>query len=298
YLRRMLIFKELKNLKLTDIDCLYIRYPGANPLFLYFLKKNKNKKIILEIPTYPYDKEANGFMKKIYIFIDFISRQHLKKYVSNIVTYSEDKKIYGIECININNAIDFDELKLKKNKNQKNKIVFTSVSLCASWHGIDRMLNSIENYYKNKGTEDVLFYIVGEGSESSKLKEITKNSKILQGKVKFFGFKGIEELDKIYDETDIGIGCLANHRKGVYTIQALKNKEYAAKGLPIIYSEDDPGLREANFVYKVSFDEELLNIQDIISWYKLLKITPNEIREYVKNFSWENEMRKVVKKVK
>ncbi|MGL5426402.1 MAG: glycosyltransferase, partial [Cetobacterium sp.] len=94
--------------------------------------------------------------------------------------------------------------------------------------------------------------------------------------------------------TDIAVGCLGNHRKGIYTIQALKNKEYMAKGLPMIFSEDDPGLREKEFVYKATHDEELINIENLIKWYEKLNITPEEIRKHAEEFTWDKQMKKVI----
>ncbi|MGL5356408.1 MAG: glycosyltransferase, partial [Cetobacterium sp.] len=230
-----------------NIEIIYIRYQHfSSPSFIKFLKKNKNKRIILEIPTYPYDDEYKNATKlrKTTHLIDKIYRQKIQKYVDKIVTFSTDTKIWDIPCINISNGINLEEMKMVKYINQNKKIRFTSVSSCDFWHGIDRFLLSLEEYGKKSIKKDILFNIVGEGAESNKFKDIVSKSEYLSKIVVFKGFKSGKELDDIYDETDIAVGCLGNHRKGIYTIQALKNKEYMAKGLPMIFSEDDPGLRE------------------------------------------------------
>ncbi|MGL5965499.1 MAG: glycosyltransferase, partial [Fusobacteriaceae bacterium] len=259
----------------NDIDLIYIRYPGSNKYFIKFLKKIKmnNIKIIIEIPTYPYDKES----KKIHIskILDKIYRQKLYKYVDKIVTYSEDKEIWGIPCINISNGIDLEEVKMVNKKSRDtNKIVFTSVSNCSFWHGIDRFLLSLEEYGKKSIKKDILFNIVGEGAESNKFKDIVSRSEYLSKVVVFKGFKSGKELDDIYDETDIGLGSLARHRSGLETMRALKNREYCAKGLPMIFSEDDPDLRDVPFVYHVTPDEKLIDIDEVINWYENIKLKP------------------------
>ena len=301
YLKRFIIFVKMNKLNLGKYDLIYLRSPGFNPFVVKFLKNCKKKyqkqKILLEIPTYPYDQEDFNTITKIYNYIDRISRKNIDKYIDRIVTYSEDKKIFNVPCINISNGIDLEEMGLVNKKEHEN-IVFTSVSLCFFWHGIDRFLNSLLKYRKNGGIEKIKFNIVGEGTESYKLKTLVKNNIELKDMVMFHGFKSGKDLEEIYNETDIAVGCLGNHRKGISYVQALKNREYAAKGLPMIFSENDPGFKDVNFVFKVSEDEELLDICKIIEWYKNLKISSSEIREYSKKFTWRKQMEKVLNEVK
>ncbi|MGL5058156.1 MAG: glycosyltransferase, partial [Fusobacteriaceae bacterium] len=209
-----------------DINLIFIRTIGSYPWTLNYFKflKKQGKKIILEIPTYPYDMEKNKLSPLN--FLDKYYRKKLYKYVDKIVTYSEDKEIWGIPCINISNGIDLEAVQMvNKQEKDKNLIVFTSVSNCSFWHGIDRFLLSLEKYGQLDSKKEIKFNIVGEGSESDKIKEIVSKSGYLSKVVNFAGFKSGEDLDHIYDETSIAVGCLGNHRKGIYTIQALKNKE-------------------------------------------------------------------------
>lgn len=292
-LKRFILFFKLKKISLELYDLIYIRNPGSNPFFISFLKEIKNKKIIMEIPTYPYDNEANTLLLKVQNMLDKVYRIKLKNYVQRMVTYSDDKEIWGIPCINISNGIDLDEIKIIDKKNIKDKIVFTSISNCSFWHGIDRFIYSILEYIKNNGKEEMVFNIVGEGNETSKLKRIVKENK-LENIVIFHGKQLDKELEEICNITDIGIGSLGIHRISLETVQPLKNREYCAKGLPFIISFNDPDFINKEFIYKVSNDEKLFDIEKIIEWYKNLKITSEEIKEYSKNFSWDIQMKKVV----
>lgn len=77
-------------------------------------------------------------------------------------------------------------------------------------------------------------------------------------------------------------------------MKALKNREYCAKGLPMIFSENDLDFENANFVYKAPADESLIDINDVINWYGNLKVSSHEIREFSKKFSWDIQMKKVI----
>ena len=84
------------------IEVIYIRYNHiANPSFINFLKKIKEKsiKIILEIPTYPYDLEYTNvnFLAKLKHKIEKLYRQKMKKYIDRVVTFTNDKEILIME---------------------------------------------------------------------------------------------------------------------------------------------------------------------------------------------------------
>lgn len=293
------IKKLLNYISVGKFDFVYIRYlREANPFFINFLKKIKKKhniKIILEIPTYPYDSEDQnlGVLRIIRKSIEIKYRQKLHKYVDKIVTYSLDEKIFNIPCINISNGIDLETIKLiKKNKNES--INFISISTCSFWHGIDRFLYSLLQYIRNGGKEKIRFHIVGEGSETPKLKKIVKDNVELQDIVVFHGFKSGEELNEIYNNSDVAIGSLGIHKLKLESVQPLKNREYCAKGLPFVIGFNDPNFKNKEYVYETSYDDELINIEKLIKWYKNLNISPEEIRKDAEKFTWDIQMKKVL----
>jgi hypothetical protein len=289
------IFKKIKQFIYKEkISVLYIRYYRTGILFYNFIKYVKKQyklKIILEIPTYPYDNEVGA--GNFGILIDRVLRKKIYKYVDNIVTYSNDKVIWNIPCINISNGIDLKEVKIIEKK-QHLGINFISVSNCSFWHEIDRFLYSLLQYKKNGGIEDLKFYIVGEGEETSKLKKIVDDNMELQDIVIFHGFKSGEELDEIYNNSDIALGSLGIHRLKLESVQPLKNREYCAKGLPFIIGFNDPNFKNKEYVYEVSYDDELIDIEKLIKWYRNLKISPEEIRKDAEEFTWDIQMKKVL----
>ncbi|WP_373106439.1 glycosyltransferase [Fusobacterium mortiferum] len=285
------------------IELIYIRYVYlANPFFNNFLKKvkEKNRKIILEIPTYPYDGELKnkGILRNIKYGIEKISRNKMTKYIDKIVTYSEDKIIFQKETINLSNGIDVNKISLI-NKEQKKEISFLMVAGLAFWHGVDRFLYSLLQYRKNGGKEKIKFHIVGEGTETSKLKKIVEDNIELQDIVIFYGFKSGEELDEIYNYSDIAVSSLGFSRDGTEKGSTLKVREYCAKGLPFILGYKDTSfIGNEKFIYNVPNDESLIDISKVIKWYKSLEYTHKEIRKYAEeNLSWDNQMRKVLDEI-
>lgn len=293
------IFSKLKNKKFyQDIDIIYLRYIRTTPWSLSYYKflKKLGKKVVIEIPTYPYDEENKK--KNIFDKLDKKYRLKLYKYVNKIVTYSDDKEIWKIPCINIFNGIDLDEVDIitKKLKNN-NKITFTSVSNCSFWHGIDRFLYSILEYKKNFSEDNIVFNIVGEGKETSKLKKIVDENPVLKENIIFHGFKSGKELDEIYNQTDIAVGCLGCYRKGIEKVSSLKNIEYCAKGLPMIFSEIDERYIGKKFVFKVANDDSEINLLNILKWYKNLEVKPEEIRSFSLKYSWNIQVKKIMENI-
>lgn len=286
----------------NNFNFIYIRYACfADQDFLKFLKNIKVQgiKILLEIPTYPYDEEfkdknSRNELKKI--AIEKKCRLLLKEYVDRIITFSNDSEIFGIKTIKISNGINLDDIKIADKKEKINEINFVGIAIISFWSGFDRMILSMAEYYKNNPNEIVKFHIVGDGDKKvvTELKNLVKKNN-LEKYVIFYGYKSGKELDKIYEKIDIGIGNLGNFRKGLIDGGGLKNQEYCAKGLPFIIAGYDDNYKNVDFMYKISADESLINLNKIIDWYKNLQITPEQIRKYVEdNLTWDIQMKKVV----
>ena len=89
------ISRYVKN---NHIDIVYIRSNhNANPFTIRMVKQMKKygTKVVMEIPTYPYDSEyeAQGMSKQI--FQDKLFRNHLAKQLDAIVTFSDYEHIFG-----------------------------------------------------------------------------------------------------------------------------------------------------------------------------------------------------------
>lgn len=289
----------IKYIKKSHITDMYIRKPPVfdifSALFLFRVKFLKVK-VFFEIPTYPYDKEfgKHSVLGKL----DKIARSFLKKTVYRIVTFSNDDYIFGVRCINISNGVDLRSIKLKDNNKRKigDKITFTCVAGLSFWHQIDRFLNSMIFYFNHicdETKENIHFNIIGDGSARKYLEEIVENNDCLSGKVTFHGFLYGKELDRIFEETDIAVGNLEETKtRNLVSVQPLKHREYAARGVPFIYGLKDPDFDGEEFIYQIS--DGAIDLYEIIKWYNQLRITKDDIRNVCDNLTWEKQFEKVL----
>lgn len=260
-----------KRLQKEQYDYLYCRYGLADFCYLQILKgfAKKECKIIVEIPSFPYDKERlPGIAWGILFFMDKICRRKLRLYVDRISTYSADRIIFGIPTINLSNGIDFSAIEVRKPLNDTDEIHLIAVAALEKWHGYDRLLRGLSEYDQEVGRK-VIFHIVGEGPAKKDYEDIVRAYR-LQDRVIFHGMKFGKDLDDIYDMCDIGVENLGFHRCGIFSASTLKSREYGAKGLPFITSCEVDGFRDVNFVLKFPPNEENIDVDKIVKFYDLI----------------------------
>ncbi|MGM9699563.1 MAG: glycosyltransferase family 1 protein, partial [Prevotella sp.] len=107
---------------------------------------------------------------------------------------------------------------------------------------------------------------------------------------KLFG----EQLDDVFNQCVFAIGSLGRHRSGITDIKTLKNREYAARGISFIYSENDSDFEDKPYIIKAPADESPIKIQKIIDFIDTHNINPEDIRKTVKHLSWKCQMEKVI----
>jgi hypothetical protein len=74
----------------------------------------------------------------------------------------------------------------------------------------------------------------------------------------------------------------------------LKNREYATRGIPFIYSEQDSDFDSQPYILKAPADESPINIQQIIDFMNNFTMKPEEIRNTVKHLTWKIQMKRVL----
>ena len=299
-------FKKVYNyIAENEIEIVFIRYIHfANPFFTAFLKKlyKKNIKVVLEIPTFPYDQEYQElkFTSKLVLLIEKLSRRRFKKYVSRILTVTPYKKIFGVPTIEISNGIDPSSIKIVEKNNSGSDINLIGVASMAHWHGYDRVIEGFRDYYsKPTNKRKIVFHIVGDNdnTESLRYKELVKKYHLSEY-IFFYGRKSGEELDQIFNRADLAVGSLACHRIAVKDVKSLKNREYCARGLPFFYSETDAEFEGKDFVFRVPADESPIDIQKVFQFLSNHNFDSKKIRKYaIDNLSWEKQYRNVLKEI-
>ena len=109
-----------------------------------------------------------------------------------------------------------------------------------------------------------------------------------------YGKKHGKELDAIFEKCDFGIGSLGRHRVGIDKIKTLKNREYAARGIPFIYSETDSDFDNQHYVLKALPDESPINVRQILDFIDTHHFQPQDIRRTVEHLTWKIQMKKVI----
>lgn len=252
-------------------DACYIRYDFSDDSFIKMLKylRPRCKKIILELPTYPYEAENSvGILNKIKMQIDFHYRKQLHKYVDFIVTfYGGYKKLFGIPVEVIPNGFDFSTMELVHSRLPENVIHIIAVSSMREWHGYERIIEGLHNYYMMGGKENFMLHLAGNGRECSKYKDLVKKY-TLEDHVVMEGAMHGEPLNTLYEKCALGVDSLARHRSGISVLSSLKSREYGAKGIPIINSckidiidDDFP------YMLQVPADESPIDMEAIGRFY-------------------------------
>lgn len=295
----------------THIDVVYVRsFMNASPILTNLFGKFKNKgiKCFMEIPTFPYDSEVNGYKlhDKVILYIDKMYRRELAGKMEAIVTFSEEDTIFGQKTIKISNGIDFDSIPLHHYKGCDNDdIHLIGVAEVHYWHGFDRLVAGMGEYYKsNPNGRKVFFHVVGwedyRGMANigySTIDQVAKKYGIEEYIIKHGQLFG-NELNAAFNQCVFAIGSLGRHRSGITDIKTLKNREYAARGLSFIYSENDSDFDDQPYVLKAPADEAPIDIFPIIEYISNNTLSSEEIRQSVTHLSWKCQMAEVIESLK
>lgn len=289
----------------NNISLVYMRsLINAEPFIICFAKKLRRKgiKVVMEIPTFPYDFEGKELPlpNKIRFYINKLFRYSQAKNLDAIITFSDYEKIFNQRTIRISNGVDFDSLPLKSSyRNSPEVLEFLVVAELHYWHGVDRAISGIDKYMKSEPIQMLHLNIVGKPERASGFALKTQVESLDLGEfVSFLGPLSGEELDEVFEKADFGIGSLARHRSNITKIKTLKNREYAARGLGFVYSEIDEDFEDMPYIIKAPADETPLDFSMIIDFYHDTNLEPKEIRKSIEpNLSWKNQMQKVISTV-
>jgi len=287
-------------------DVTYIRriYPLLSN-FITFIKsvKKLNKIIVYEYPTFPWEKEMIKGKSYIFYILDKIYYKRLISSVDIVTAILGNNIKLPQKFIEITNGIDVDKNKAKALTLYKDRINLIGVANLQYWHGFDRIIEGLRDYYtKNNNIVQVNFHIVGVGHELNNLKNMVNNYG-LDKYVIFHGQKAGNELNKLFDECQIGIGSLGLYKMNMKVASTLKAREYCSRGIPFIIGYDEKGFDD-NFEYilKVSNNDNPINIEKVIEFYEKTYKNPeviNNIRHYAKeNFNWKKIMNPVAENIK
>ena len=292
------------------IELVYARsFQNANPFLISFFRRLRQLgvKAVTEIPTYPYDHEFDNFPLSIRLGlkVDQLFRNRLSREMAAIVTFSDAERIFGQRTIRISNGVDFDSMPLlQPQQPPSGEVHLIGVAEVHLWHGYDRLIRGLGEYYRAGGTprRQVYFHIVG-GVHPHDMEVGTQyypGFRALIGeygiadKIVFHGQLFGQALDRVFNQSQFAIGSLARHRSGITVIKTLKNREYATRGIPFIYSEQDSDFDHQPYVLKAPADESPIDVGRLLDYIDSHHFQPQAIRQTVEHLSWKRQMQIVI----
>ena len=228
-------------------DAVWLRAHPTSQAQLRFLHvaKQRGAKVILDLPTYPTTAERSSWLGR---GIRLASPALPPRLIDRVVTLSPDSEIFGRPTLHVRNGVRVEGVPLEPGRATGPLRLF-GVGQWAFWHGIDRLLRGLATARWPEGFELVL---AGRGPAS---RELRREARRLHVPVRWLGpvYGAVREGWLAW--ADVGVGCLAIHRKGVYPDQALKHRQYAAAGLPFIATDADPTWTDATGVLRLASDD-------------------------------------------
>lgn len=296
--------------QMDDPDFLYVRRTVADRDYLHFWKSVKerypNCKIIIELFTYPYDRDDFGKWNAWPFYLkELLYRPRLRRYVDRFVTYTEDREIFGIPTIQSRNGIHVDGIPQIGGQFTDKQINMIAVAFMQRHHGYERIIEGMHEYYDGQNEPDyrVTLQLIGDGPEKPQYQEMVQRYH-LEEYVQFYPTMSGEKLDALYDTSDIALVSFGMYKLGFYgQLGALKSRECLAKGMPLMTGCKIDVLQE-DYPYARTFpnDASTVRVADIISFYEQIRsIAGNkkELADTIRNFavqhiSMEAVMRPVI----
>lgn len=297
--RLLLSYEEIycyleKVVEEQQIEVIFLRYLQTNPWLNKFLKsmRLKHVKVIIEFPTIPYEGELKG---RVELEEDLIYRNELKKYVRYSTNYNGLNKVFGIPSISLHNGIILEDIPQKDDMEHEG-INCIAVASMNPWHGYERMIRGLADYYGKNPTIQVKFSLVGSGKEIPRYQDLIREYH-LDEYIKIEGIKRGEELDELFSWADIAIGSLGIYKYNVETNSAIKTKEYCARGIPTVIGSNDLAFQEElPFIHKVPDNETNINIEEMIVFFNHYKKVSGSsmVRAYADAYlTWDKQFEKL-----
>lgn len=301
-LKRLSLGEVTRYVRDEGIRLVYIRHDlNANPVLILWLRRLQRLGVrtALEIPTYPYDGEFSraSWKARARLFADKLFRRRMARYIDRIVTFSDEETIFGRPTVRISNGIDFASIPVKRERRDTTREVhLLAVANIHYWHGFDRVIEGLRRYYSTPRERIVRLRIAGD-SRDALLNDYRRRIAEygLAKYVSLIGTRSGAALDAEFAWCDMGIASLGRHRNGITRIKTLKNREYAARGIPFVYSEQDADFDDMPYVMKAPADDTPLDIEALLRFYDAVEMPPAAIRASIEgSLSWERQMARVV----
>ena len=283
------------------------RYPLASYSLFKLVKKHKNK-IVFEHNTKEIEeielqsknfRNSLSFSIKPGYFVYLLERGYFqtwqeKYYAKKIFQYAHSGIAVTYEIANyemsrcktyhvsvITNGIEIEPCHLRIlhpfNGNELN--MFMLLGAGASWHGIDRIIKSLECY---KGEKNITLDLIGHLSELD-LKLISEST--VKNQITVITSVNAIDLNDLLNQYHIGIGTLSVYKKSLNEATPLKTREYVARGFPIVLGYTDTDIVNHSefemYCYQVPNNDSVINMDSLFQFVESVYVDthhPEKIR--------------------
>ena len=305
--RTLQLYGHLSDLcRENHFDILYIRYPLCDWWFYRALAKSRENigKIILEIPTYPYDVENeknHNWVTQFCLRQDRYLRYKLNHLVDLIVTYGnvKENRIFDIPACVIYNSVPAKTCQ-KLHKEPHETLNFIAVANLMFHHRYDKVLRGMAEYLKQQDADQRLrFHIVGDGPEKKNLANLT-NELELSKYVFFHGIQTGDNLMELYKQADLGLVEFEQitDSNRIAIIDCLKYSEYCSIGLPHASSALHSCYPcNSSFFCLANTDERAVDIRQLVDFAKSVNLNQAQEDMYeivMNNLTWDHSMKHVL----
>ncbi len=291
-----------KSIKISSYDKVIIRYVGADLSGVFFMKKHRN--VIFEVHAIEADEfkskiqYTNSLIKKLIrsfrLVQELTFRRAIFKRAYGFITMSDEivrglnKIVKGkINAKTIANGIDTSRIKktgFSTFDGNHLKVVFIG-SRPDSWHGIDRLVKSVNSFLSQFPEKKIELHFIGGIS----INDIDVDISEIKDSIIFHDLKYGNELDDIMEKMHIAVGPLALYRKKLNDVSALKTCEYTARGIPFFQAFNDPNLFsvDSNFKFYKIFpnNDSIIDFSEIYEFMETIQKRKIEILNYMENYT-------------
>lgn len=256
-------------------DFYYIRRP--NFLSLRHLlairrmrRRNPDAVVLYELWTYPIKKELTRRWQDYPLWWkEAFYMPLMKRYIDRFVVVGDFTKISGVPAIPMRNGIDMSLIAPCEGRiPDDGTIHIAAVAKLSVWHGYDRFIRGLHEYYRTGGKRKIVVHIVGDGYCRQALEEMRLRLG-LEENVVMHGYETGSELDAVYERCRLGLISLATQDKDIYVHSTLKSREYLAKGLPTIATGITDVFVGTAYKYNLELpmDEEITDIRRVVDFH-------------------------------
>lgn len=215
-------------------DLVYMRYPVYDEQVARFVREHP---VVFELQTI-YANEvpphAAAFESK-WAGVVLAEAAGLVAVTREILEYEQARAPRAIPGHVMPNGADASTIPFTPPALATDRIDLLCVASFYPWHGVDRL---IVGFAAEPDVRDVHLHLLGDGPTIPDL-ELLASEAGVRDRVHFHGRIPVAQLDAWYPRTAVAIGSLAPHRVGLRELAALKHREYALRGLPMMIAGAD-----------------------------------------------------------